>query len=175
MSMPMNLSTLLKSKLDPTTVWLNDKTIVVENKPNYSMGWLCLIPLVGGIVGVVLVINGFIKYNRNLRMIITGIAGILFTVGIYGGMCLFGISKTGRSQFVVFAQSDLNALMKDIEFYKTQNGNYPDSLPQLKTKDDFLQIHDPVQVTGSSKTTMFNYQNTGKKYHLFSSGVDGIP
>lgn len=140
------------------------------------MGWLCLIPLVGGIIGIALILNGIFKY-KNIKLTIIGALGLIFTVAIYSSIYFYSRSDNGRRGFEPFAKSDLNNLMKNIEFYKMQHGVYPDSLKQLKNpKDDFLSIDDPLQVNNSkARNTYYNYQKVGNKYYLFSSGIDGIP
>lgn len=155
-------------------VWAEHQ-IKEYNKPPYWVGWFCLIPLIGAFVGVALILNGIFKY-KNTRLIITGLAGIVFTVGIYSSMYFNSRSENTRKGFTPFAQSDLNTLMKNIEFYKMQHGTYPDSLQDLKTKDDFTSINDPIQIVNNKSTnTYYNYKKVGNKYYLFSSGVDGIP
>jgi len=73
------------------------------------------------------------------------------------------------------SQIKLNYIMKDVEFYKIQNGVYPESLEQIK-KNVFGWIDDPIQSRkGNGINTRFNYKKVGDKYYLFSSGIDGIP
>jgi len=68
----------------------------------------------------------------------------------------------------------LNGLVKDVEFYKLQYGQYPDSLVELTNKKAFTNIHDASQGFGSGNTE-YNYKKIGDKYTLFSAGQDGIP
>ena len=64
----------------------------------------------------------------------------------------------------------MNNLIKDIEFYKIQNGEYPKTLNDL----DSYSIYDPTQ-DSKGKNNCFNYKLIGDKYLLFSSGIDRIP
>ena len=71
------------------------------------------------------------------------------------------------------SQIELNNLVKDIEFYKIKNGQYPDSLQQLTISSVF--INDPIESNQESTNHLFNYLKVDDKYRLFSSGEDGIP
>src|ERR1700733_1635193 len=103
-------------------------------KPIYLLGILCLIPLIGFIAGLVLLILG-IAHFKDRVFIIMGAIGMLITIGIYGSLIYFSLNTTSfRPVFVEAAQSELNDLVKSVEFYKLQNGSYPDSLQQLDTK-----------------------------------------
>ncbi|BAU52278.1 type II secretion system protein GspG [Mucilaginibacter gotjawali] len=144
-------------------------------KPGYLVAILCLIPVIGFFAGLVVLILGIVHYKDKVY-IIMGAIGMLITIGIYGSMIYFvqtsGIVKDG---FANIAQIQLNDLVKDIEFYKLQNGAYPDSLQQIQTKDSFTSIDDPTQaINGNKKSVTYQYQRKGNKYLLFSVGKDGI-
>ena len=62
----------------------------------------------------------------------------------------------------------------NIEFYKLQNGKYPDNLEQLQDNDPMAPITDAVQGSQMKEHPFYNYEKVGEKYTLFSSGVDGI-
>jgi len=153
--------------------------IVIQTVP-YLLGLLGIIPFIGAINGIVMVIMGIVKY-KNVWYSVLGALGIFFTVFI---VLLFH-NLTPDTNSTLFkqpdeqmAQTDLNALVKDIEFYKLQHNQYPDSLAQLDMKDSFTSIDDPIfsfRHMGDRKTVLFNYKRIGNKYTLFSSGWDGKP
>lgn len=146
-----------------------------NTKELYKWGWLGLIPLAGGISGLLLVLRGIFQYKDKL-LILIGTAGILFTIAIFYLMN-YEI-KHGASipkGFAGFSQDYLDDLVKDIEFYKLKNGVYPDSLPQLLKYNKLVPIEDPLSITGTGKKINFNYKRIGEKYILFSSGIDKIP
>jgi len=148
-------------------------------KPLYELGFLGLIPIVGFFVGFGLTLCGIVKY-KDKKLIIIGIAcmvvPIIFTAIVFSTLFYAGFkSDSGKNLWGQHAQMDLNALVKEIEFYKLEHGQYPDSLQQLDIKDEFVVIWDPTQSMKNGKTKYFNYKNLGNKYLLFSSGVDGIP
>jgi len=147
---------------------------IQRSKPPYLLGLLCFIPLVGAFVGFGLLMYGIFKY-KDKWLIIIGIAGILFTIGVYSSQMYdlkFG-KETGKA-FAQISQMQLNTLMKDIEFYKIKHGAYPDSLAQISKDDPMVSIDDPIQ-SRTGKSINYNYQKMGDHYYLFSSGIDGIP
>lgn len=146
-----------------------------NKKPSYYLGLLCLIPVFGAVVGIILLMNGISKY-KDKWFILIGAGGIIYTLLI----CLIflnPLNKAMRTAFVPHAQMAVNELMKSVEFYKLKYGAYPDSLEQLKD-NGLIWMEDPIQSAAFDKNsghTKFNYQKVGDHYYLFSSGVDGLP
>jgi len=138
-------------------------------KPPYKNGWWGLLPLIGGIHGVIMIINGIFKY-KDKKFALIGLAGVLFTIAVYAPLVYLSSQGSG---FVEISKIQLNSLVKEIEFYKIQNCSYPDSLEQLDLKNNFTNIYDPVQ--NNQKNNKYNYHKIGNKYTLFSSGIDKIP
>jgi hypothetical protein len=150
-------------------------TITTKPRPPYLLGLLCLIPLIGAFVGIGLLLYAIFKYKDKWLAII-GIFGIVFTVAVYS--FLFYYMKHGelsKKGFASISQMHLNSLIKDIEFYKLENNQYPDSLQQLLAKDKLVLIYDPIQSVQQRDNTIYNYGRVGNNYFLFSSGQDGIP
>jgi len=140
-------------------------------KPPYLLGILGLIPLVGFFVGLGLLLYGIIKY-KSTKLIIIGVACMIFTVIVYSTLFYVGFhSNIGKKGWETHAQMQLNTLIKHIEYYRLENGKYPDSLQQLRNSNEFIFMTDPTQ----SMNTYYNYKNLGDKYLLFSSGTDRIP
>ncbi|WP_207496758.1 hypothetical protein [Aridibaculum aurantiacum] len=135
----------------------------------YSRGWFGLIPLIGGFVGLGLIVLGIFKY-KDRKLILIGSAALLFTVVIYSSMIYyFEYSTTFREDFAVFSQPKMDELIKSIEFYKTENAQYPDSLQELTNKNEMVQIYDPISqreggenggdfITSVWKTNTFCFQ-----------------
>ena len=104
-------------------------------KPPYLLGLLCLIPLVGAFVGIGLLLYGLIKYKDKWLSII-GVLGIVWTIAIYSTLIYSSKhSSIFKKGFADISQNQLNSLIKNIEFYKIQHGQYPDSLKQLLNDD----------------------------------------
>jgi hypothetical protein len=150
-------------------------TLQTKPKPPYLLGLLCIIPLIGAFVGLGLLLYGLIKYKDKWLTII-GVSGIVWTIIIYStlfySMKHASIFKQG---FADISQMQLNSLIKNIEFYKLQHGQYPDSLEQLLDDDKLAPITDAIQLNQQRQNDKYNYEKIGDKYLLFSSGQDGIP
>ena len=154
---------------------MNQKERNGSSKPPYGLGFLGLIPLVGLFVGIGLILYGIIKY-KDKKLTAIGIACVIFTVIVYSSLFYVGFkSDFGKNGWERHAQMQLNSLVKHIEFYKLENGQYPDSLQQLESNDEFIFILDPTQSARNEKRPYYKYKNLGDKYLLFSSGTDRIP
>jgi YcxB-like protein/Type II secretion system (T2SS), protein G len=142
----------------------------------YNRGWWELIPFIGAFVGLGLLILGIFEY-KDKKLALIGAAGILFTVLIYTAISFAGPStEEQRVTDKNFCQADLNNLVEDIEYYKIQNGAYPDSLEELPANGKAIMIYDPLMVYKfGPTTTKYNYKKIGEKYAVFSSGYDYKP
>jgi len=153
---------------------MKDETKNKKNSP-YLLGLLCILPLIGGFVGLGLLLLGIFKYKDKWLAII-GASGIIFTILVY--FSLFYYMKNGdlsKKGFADLSQQQLNELVKTIEYYKLNNGVYPDSLQQLQKTNKYLIIVDAIQAVQKRSNVNYNYQKLENKYILFSSGQDGIP
>jgi hypothetical protein len=148
--------------------------IRMKFKPPYLLGLLCLIPLVGAFVGFGLLLYGLLKYKDKWLSII-GAAGIVWTIIFYTMLWYAATHKSLFTKgFADLSQMQLNSLVKNIEFYKLEHGQYPEDLQLLK-EDKLAPINDPVQGLQRKENSYFNYRKVGDRYLLFSSGQDGIP
>jgi hypothetical protein len=142
-------------------------------KGQYWWGLLGLIPLLGAIVGVVLLLLGIFRYKDKILVFI-GTACILFTVGIYS--FLFYEMKNSpdvANSFAQISQMQVNGLIKDIEFYKIQHGQYPDKLEDLQENDKLVSIVDPILLSNSTSGNLnYRYEKIGSRYKLYSVGID---
>lgn len=145
-----------------------------QSRPPYLLGLLGLIPLVGFFVGLGLLLYGTIKY-KDRKLIIIGISCMLFTVIVYSSLFYFGFkSEAGKKGWAQLAQMQLTSLVKNVEYFKIENGHYPDSLQQLVSQDELVSISDPLRRIEQNKNSNYNYKNIGRKYLLYSSGIDGV-
>jgi hypothetical protein len=150
-------------------------TIPTKSKPPYLLGLLCLIPLIGAFVGLGLLLYGLLKYKDKWLSIIGG-AGILWTILIYSTLFYAGThASIFKKGFEDISQLQLNSLVKNIEFYKLEHGQYPDNLTLLLNDDKLAPIYDAAQGMNTKENSYYNYEKIGDKYSLFSSGQDGIP
>ena len=142
----------------------------------YGRGWLGLIPLIGGFVGIGLIALGIFKY-KDKKLTLIGFAALLFTVLIYSYLFYdLQYSERGRRTHIEFTERFLNDMVKNIEFYKLQKGAYPDSLKQLTEVDPNVIITDYFPIgKKDEKQSYYNYKKTDSSYTVYSSGFDGIP
>jgi hypothetical protein len=147
----------------------------IINKPNYWWGLLGLMPGIGAVAGIIFTVNGISRY-KDTKYTLMGLACIGFTLGV--GYFINNNSPFEQllnKPFVLNSRNSLNTLMKSVEFYKLQHGEYPDSLAQLGNEDRMISEFDPIQSSANKYGTGFNYKKVGGHYYLFSSGLDGIP
>ncbi len=146
----------------------------MPKKPNYALGFICLVPVVGAVVGLIMIVNGISRY-KDKWLVLIGMGGLLVTAFFY--YTAFYTDVFGFKKFdIEISQRQLNTLIKDVEFYKIQHGVYPDSLEQLEKDNSNIFIYDPLKTSGKvKKSDEFNYQKAGNHYYLFSSGPDHIP
>ena len=158
-----------------TNLTIENKNSNKVIKPPYLLGLLGFIPLVGFFVGVFLFFFGILKY-KDKKLTFIGIGCILFTILIYSTLYYVGfVSDFGKKGWDKNAEMALTTLVKHIEFFKLENGKYPDNLKQIESKNEFIFIVDPTQKADKDNPKYFNYKNLGEKYLLFSPGNDGIP
>ena len=154
-----------------------------QSKPGcftYAIGGASFIPLIGIVFGIISIVIGITKNIKPL--IILGLSGIVFTIIIYGSIFYFGFSQRGgvydqmRTQMAV---SQLLDLVKEVEYYKIQNGHYPDKIEDLATKENeksSIIIFDPTSIYRGGKVPHFYYRlDKNDSYFLLSVGNDGIP
>jgi len=149
----------------------------------YVIGRLSFIPLMGVLFGITAIIWGLgtLKLGGK-RLAAIGAGGIAFTFMLYGALFYFGFQQRGgvyddlRSKL---AQSSINSLVPAIEFYKLQNGKYPESLEVLQKSlpnDSMVFVFDPTVTGFDSKPRYFFYERVGDEhYYLRGLGADGQP
>lgn len=151
----------------------------------YAIGGASFIPLLGVPLGLVAIVWGLLKLKHGgWKVAILGAMGISFTLALYGTLFYQGFVKRGgmfddlRGQM---AGQMLVSVVKEIEFYKIQNGEYPQGLKDVESKgkpQGLVSIYDPSQMRfGDTEPTFFYYElvNGGTNYHLFSVGADRKP
>ncbi|WPO80282.1 hypothetical protein [Flavobacterium sp. KACC 22761] len=138
----------------------------------YRLGFAGLFPNLGLITGGILLFHGFKR--KDLKMKIIGIASILFTPLFW---LLLENSELHKKQLIELTKYQLNEVVKDLEFYKSKNGQYPDSLAELKPQNKFFNDEElfinEFDFT-KSKLVRFYYKKVENDYILKSSGPDLI-
>jgi hypothetical protein len=148
----------------------------------YVMGGASFIPVLGVPLGIVSIVYGLIKRKEGgLPLAFLGVGGIVLTVVLYGTLFYKGFVEKGgvfdvlKSQLV---QTQVTGVVKELEFYRLQNGKYPAALKALEKKDatNLVFIYEPFLSLGTKEVKPFAYElvDQGKHYYLFSRGPDGI-
>ncbi|MEO8998449.1 MAG: hypothetical protein ABI227_03945, partial [Rhodanobacter sp.] len=102
----------------------------------YAFGCASFVPLLGVVVGIVAIVIGLGSRKRGGRLLaLLGAGGIAFSVILYGSLFYFGFMQRGGvydGLRVQMAQSTIDELVPQIEFYRLQHGSYPASLDVLR-------------------------------------------
>ncbi len=151
----------------------------------YVLGFSSFIPGYGVPLGIIAIVWGISKKKQGgNRIVILGICGIVFTIIVFSTMFYIGFVQKGgffNNAKIQASQMMLNELVKNIEYYKIQNGKYPEKLENLtegKEERKILYFYDPISSDfGGKKPKTFYYEliDNGRHYYLLSSGLDGMP
>ena len=144
-------------------------------KPKSVAGWvfggLSFIPLVGVLFGSIAITIGIVKKIKG--QVFLGIAGILVTIALYGGLYYFGVvAKTGvyADLKVKLASQLINTDAGQIALYKNHQGKLPTKLNDLGTpsQTNMFFTTDPWR-------TEFSYTpRSDGTFELRSAGPDKI-
>ena len=162
---------------------------MTENSPRklgtlpFVIGGMSFIPAVGVLFGIVAIIWGVVtKREGGGRLIKIGSAGIAFSVILYSALFYFGFAQRGGvydELRVKLAETNLTSLVSAIEFFKAQNGKYPESLEALQKaqpEGSALFVMDPTDVQAANKPRYFYFELVGDDhYYLLGVGPDGKP
>jgi hypothetical protein len=170
-------------------------TIESVKKPSinplaFILAGLSFIPLFGVLLGIVCIVWGVISKRKYSKIVaLVGLAGVLFTVLLYGGLFYFGFVQRGGIYDELrgkMTKTNLNQLAKEIDLYKLNQGEYPKSLSELKKhiietegKGSMALVYftDPTITSMSTGSGFFNYElgSNNRDYKFFSNGADGKP
>jgi len=94
----------------------------------YRWGFLGLWPGVGAVTGIILLLRGVFQY-KDKGLIFIGSGCLLFNIFLFSVFFYDFRSGGGFDKAnAIVVHSELNSMVKAIEFYKVQNDTYPDSL-----------------------------------------------
>lgn len=142
----------------------------------YVIGGLSFIPLIGLLFGLIAIIWGFAIKHTKLKIV--GTCGIAFTIILYGALGYFGFVQEGGVYDDLrhkMAKAQLTNLVQAIEFYKVQNGHYPDSLEVLQKslpENSMVFLYDATQVSAEGRLYYYKVIDE-KSYHIRAYGRDG--
>lgn len=153
---------------------INNTSHIKPLRPPYLLSLLCLLPFLGVIAGLIIIYFAIANY-KSKSFAITGLIGLIFST-IFTLFIIFQIKNISSENYFNQITIDLsiqkmNSIVKEIEFYKMQNNEYPDSLQQIE--NTYLGISDPA--ISNKKNQSFYFKKTGMKYYLFSISFDNKP
>ena len=160
----------------------------VKEKDKHGIGAFIVagtsfIPLIGIFTGIICIVIAIVGKKSNSKLLGgLGFAGIMLSIILYGTL-FYKISNDGgfSKGFEVHAINAMTSLVRDIEYYKLQHGNYPESLDVLReslTDSEIpfpYDISGPINGTGQQRDYYYNIVNEGKNYKLFGIGQDATP
>jgi hypothetical protein len=149
----------------------------------YVISGVSFVPLIGIIFGIIAIVWGLVtKKLGGKKLAIIGACGIGFSVILYSSLFYFGFVQRGgvyddlRSQL---SKNTITSLVQAIEFYKTQNGNYPNSLETLSKslpENSMVFVHDSTHVQMGGEPRYYHYElNDQSHYYLLGVGADEKP
>ncbi len=149
----------------------------------YVIGGISFIPGIGIIFGVIAIIWGLVtKKLGGKKLAIIGACGIGFSIILYGSLFYFGFFQKGGMYDdlrVQLSKNTITSLVQAIEFYKTQNGQYPESLEVLRNslpENSMVFVHDPTDVKMGGEPRYYHYELKGDdNYYLLGVGPDEKP
>lgn len=153
---------------------------------SYLLGGLSYIPLIGVLFGIFSIVWGLVSRKRGgLALALIGLGGIAFSCVLYGTLFYKSFVERGGTFDELrlrMAKHNLTTLVQSIEFYKLQNGKYPQSLETLreslpKEQAVFIQDVVAVEMGKGERSPYYFYEiiDNGNAYYLFSAGPDGKP
>jgi hypothetical protein len=149
----------------------------------YVIGGVSFIPGIGIIFGIIAIIWGLVTNKLGgKKLAIIGACGIGFSVILYGSVFYFGFVQKGGvydDLRVQLSKNTITSLVQAIEFYKTQNGQYPESLEVLRKslpENSMVFVHDPTDIQMSGEPRYYHYElKDDNHYYLLGVGPDEQP
>lgn len=149
----------------------------------YVIGGASFIPGIGILFGTIAITWGLVtKKLGGKKLAIIGTCGIGLSVILYGSLFYFGFIQRGGVYDDLRAQlskSAITSLVQAIEFYKTQNAQYPDSLETLRKslpENSMVFVFDPSHVQLGGEPRHYHYElKDPTHYYLLGVGPDEKP
>lgn len=149
----------------------------------YVIGGVSFIPGIGILFGIIAIVWGLVtKKLGGKKLAIIGACGISFSVILFCSLFYFGFVQKGGVYDDLRAQlskSTITSLVQAIEFYKTQNGHYPESLDVLSKslpENSMVFVFDPTHVQMGGEPRYYHYELKDEShYYLLGVGPDEKP
>jgi len=159
-----------------------------EEKKKHGIGAFILaaisfIPLIGIFAGIICIVIAVVGKKSNSKLLGgLGFSGILFSVVLYGSLFYKAFNSEEFSKgFEVHAISAMTSLVRHVEYYKLQQGAYPESMGSLRSnlkEGEMVFSYDmsgPMNINSQQRDFYFEVINDGASYLLFGIGQDATP
>ena len=159
-----------------------------EEKKKHGVGVFVLagisfIPLIGIFTGIICIVIAAMGRKSNSKLLGSlGFAGIMVSVVVYGSLFYKMSNDEGFSKgFEVHAVSAMTSLVRRVEYYKLQQGSYPESMTALREnlKEGEMvfsfDMSGPFNMGGQQRDFYYEVISSGANYLLFGVGQDGEP
>jgi hypothetical protein len=149
----------------------------------FVVGGLSFIPLIGVLFGVVAIAWGLTtKKAGGKKLALIGGGGIALSVVLYSALFYFGFVQRGGVYDDLRArlsEGTITSLVQAIEFYRIQNGKYPESLEVLRKslpENSMVFVFDPTDIGMGGEPRYYHYELVNSEhYYLLGVGPDGQP
>jgi len=149
----------------------------------FVISGVSFIPGIGVIFGIIAIIWGLVtKKLGGKKLAIIGACGIGLNIIIYSSLFYFGFVQKGGvydDLRVQLSKNTITSLVQTIEFYKTRNGQYPESLEVLHKslpENSMVFVHDPTHVQMGGEQRYYHYELKDQNhYYLLGIGQDEMP
>jgi hypothetical protein len=149
----------------------------------FVIGGVSFIPGIGIIFGIIAIIWGLATNKLGgKKLAVIGACGIGLSVILYGSLFYFGFVQRGGvydDLRIQLSKNTITSLVQAIEFYKTQNDHYPESLETLRKslpENSMVFVHDPTHVQMGGEPRYYHYELKDQDhYYLLGVGSDEQP
>lgn len=139
---------------------------------SWLLGFLAFVPILGGIVGFFLLLIGLTRKRRSY--IILGIIGVTLTSAMVLYLNYYSKHRGVFDEARIYdSKRRMKEIVKYLEFFRINTGNYPDSLQELTLPPTISPIDPIQQVQPDGANKGFYYKRIGNRYFFFSKGFDG--
>lgn len=161
----------------------NESSSNRKRNPFQTFSYFSFVPALGFVIAFFAILLGILTIRRGgLEVIKWSFFGVLFNVVIYGSLFYFGFVQRDGIYDDLRAQmsaTNINELVRAIEFHKLQNGEYPANLDILESSLDensLVFTHDSSHVAFTSEPRKYHYELVDPdNYYLLGVGRDGVP
>ena len=161
---------------------MNEKQQTLGKFP-FVVGGMSFIPGFGVLFGLIAIVWGLVtKKTGGKKLALIGATGIAFGALLYAAFYYFAVVQRGGiydDLRAKLAETTITSVVQAIEFYKVQNGRYPESLDVLRKslpESTAMIVFDPTDARTSGQARYYYYELIdADHYYLLGVGTDGRP